>query len=404
MDLRTGCAYWLIRNGLLASYPRLDRDEDADIAIIGAGITGGAAAYGFSRAGANVVVLDRRDVASGSSAASTGLLMYEIDKSLGDLARQVGIDAAVRSYRLGVEAINRIEAICGDLGDSCGFARRPSLYLASSRRDAAMLTSEHALRRAHGFAVDLLTADEVRSRFGLRAPAALWSVGQAEVDCYRLTHGLLAAAARAGARIYDRTDVVKVRRIAGRLELRTDGRCRVRAHRVIWAGGYEMTESIGRRATDLTSTWACATEPVGAFEPWQERCLIWETARPYFYLRTTDDGRVLLGGEDSRYSRRHTRTRLLTAKTDTLLRRFRRMFPKIAVEAAYSWAGVFAETRDGLPCVGAMRGDPMTWYALGYGGNGITLGVIAADLLLDAWEGRVNEDAQIFRFSRPSLR
>jgi glycine/D-amino acid oxidase-like deaminating enzyme len=404
MDLRTGCAYWLIRNGLLASYPRLDRDENADIAIIGAGVTGAAAAYRLSLAGANVVVVDRRDVASGSSAASTGLLMYEIDKSLGDLARLVGIDAAVRSYRLGVEAIDRIEAICGDVGDSCGFARRPCLYLASSRRDAAMLVTEHALRRAHGFAVDLLTAGDVISRFGLRAPGALWSQGEAEIDCYRFTHRLLAAAARAGARIYDRSDVVNIRRVAGRLEIRTGDRCRVRARRVIWAGGYETTESIRERVTNLNSTWTCATEPVATFESWEERCLIWETARPYFYLRTTDDGRVLLGGEDSRYSQRHTRTRLLTAKADTLLRRFRRMFPKITVEAAYSWAGVFAETRDGLPCIGAMRGDPDTWYALGYGGNGITLSVIAADLLRDAWEGRANQDAQIFRFSRPSLR
>jgi glycine/D-amino acid oxidase-like deaminating enzyme len=404
MDLRTGCAYWLIKNGLLASYPRLGHDEEADIAIIGAGVTGATAAYRLSRAGASVVVVDRRDVASGSSAASTGLLMYEIDKSLGDLAGLVGIDAAVRAYRLGVEAIERIEAICEDLGDSCGFTRRPCLYLASSSRDAAMLATEHALRRAHGFAVDLLTAGDVLSRFGLRASAALWTFGEAELDCYRFTHRLLAAAARAGARIYDRTQVIKIRRVAGRLELRTVDGCLVRARRLIWAGGYETTESIRGHITDLSSTWACATEPVAALESWPERCLIWETARPYFYVRTTDDGRVLMGGEDSRYSQRHTRTRLLTAKTDTLLRRFHMMFPQINVEAAYSWAGVFAETSDGLPCIGAMRGNPDTWYALGYGGNGITLGVIAADLLRDAWQGRANPDAEIFRFSRPSLR
>lgn len=110
-----------------------------------------------------------------------------------------------------------------------------------------------------------------------------------------------------------------------------------------------------------------------------------------------------MGGEDSRYSRRHAQTRLLNSKTAALLKRFRRMFPAIEIEPAYSWAGVFAETRDGLPCVGAMPGDPDIWYALGYGGNGITFGVIAADLLRDQWRGRPNPDAQIFSFTRPSL-
>jgi hypothetical protein len=40
MHLRTGFAYWPLRNGILASYPSLDRDETADVAIIGAGVTG----------------------------------------------------------------------------------------------------------------------------------------------------------------------------------------------------------------------------------------------------------------------------------------------------------------------------------------------------------------------------
>jgi len=40
MDLRTGFAYWPLRNGIPASYPSLDRDETADVAVIGAGVTG----------------------------------------------------------------------------------------------------------------------------------------------------------------------------------------------------------------------------------------------------------------------------------------------------------------------------------------------------------------------------
>jgi len=399
VDLRSGYAYWIINNGLLASYPRLLHDEIADIAVIGAGVTGAAAAYLLSQSGMSVVVVDRRDVASGSTAASTGLLLYETDTSLSDLARLVGIEVGVRAYQIGLEAVDRIEAMCAALGDDCGFARRSCLYLASSRRDAAALAAEYSLRRAHGFDAELLSDAAVKERFGLHARGALYSPGQGELDCYRFAHRLLAAAARNGARVYDRTDVVDLRPAGERTELITaDGI--VRARHVVCAAGYEATESLKGHLTDLNSTWACATEPIDGLPSWLRDSVVWETDRPYFYLRTTKDGRVIIGGEDSRFSRRHEQPRLLNKKTERLLTRFRRMFPTIAVEAAYTWAGVFSETRDGLPYIGRRRDDSAIHYALGYGGNGITFGVAAAAMICDALTGRPNHDLELFGFAR----
>ncbi len=163
MDLRTGFAYWPLRNGLLASYPRLDRDDSADVTIVGAGITGALAAYELTHAGADVVVVDTRDVASGSSAATTGLLLCETDTSLLELSHRVGEAAAARAYHLGLEAIGRIESLTVSLADSCGFARRSSLYLASTSDAARTLEREYALRRRHGIGV-------ASARFGEHPP------------------------------------------------------------------------------------------------------------------------------------------------------------------------------------------------------------------------------------------
>ena len=74
MDLHTGTSLWVAQAGLPASYPPLTGDLDADVAVVGAGVTGAAIAHELSRAGLRVVVVDKRDVATGSSAASTGLL------------------------------------------------------------------------------------------------------------------------------------------------------------------------------------------------------------------------------------------------------------------------------------------------------------------------------------------
>jgi glycine/D-amino acid oxidase-like deaminating enzyme len=106
------------------------------------------------------------------------------------------------------------------LGDPCGVARRPSLYLASSDDDVPALVREHALRRRHGFKVDLLDREAIARRWSIAAPKGLHSFG-AEIDCYRFTHRLIAAAHARGARIYDRTEIASITRHADAVTMTT---------------------------------------------------------------------------------------------------------------------------------------------------------------------------------------
>ena len=129
MDLRSGNAYWLLKNGLLASYPALRQDESCDVAIIGGGITGALVAYRLSNEGVDTVLLDKRDIGTGSTAASTSLLQYEIDTELVDLIAEVGESDAVRAYRLGLEAVGQVEEMVRLIGGDCGFDAEEKLLL-----------------------------------------------------------------------------------------------------------------------------------------------------------------------------------------------------------------------------------------------------------------------------------
>ncbi len=85
MDLRSGHPYRLLKNCLLATYPALQNDTSCDVVVIGAGITGALAAFYLACAGVDAVVLDKRDVGAGSTAASTALLQHAADTELVDL-------------------------------------------------------------------------------------------------------------------------------------------------------------------------------------------------------------------------------------------------------------------------------------------------------------------------------
>ena len=396
MDLRTGAAFWPIKNGLIGVYPALERDERCDVAIVGAGITGALAAHRLSEQGCDVVVVDRHDVAAGSTAVTTGLLQYETDTSLSDLATTVGEDCAVRSWELGLRAIDTLET----LSDGCHFARRPSLYLASSRWDVKQLKAECELRRAHGLDVCWLDRRALHGRFGLEAHGAILGRGDGEVDAYRLTHKLFAEAAARGARIYDRTAVTGKRAAEDGVMLDTDRGARIVARRVVMAAGYELHRILRRDVGHLHSTWVFVSEPLTNRLWWPERALIWESRRPYTYVRTTTDGRVLVGGEDEPGASRHESIPRLRRKTLRLLERFSAWFPDVPLEVAYAWAGVFGTTPDGLPFIGTLPEHPHTFFALGYGGNGITFSTIAADLACDWWRGVTGPDARLFRFDR----
>ena len=175
MDLHSGTPFWPVRDGLPATYPPLRQDASADIAVIGAGITGALVAHALAQDGADVIVIDRDDVVSGSSAATSGHLLYDTDTSLAELTQAFGADAAARVYQLGLGAVDTIERLVRSLDHPCGFARRPSLYVASRRRHVAALREEFERRLALGLDVTLLDAGDVAARYSFSAPAAIYS-------------------------------------------------------------------------------------------------------------------------------------------------------------------------------------------------------------------------------------
>jgi glycine/D-amino acid oxidase-like deaminating enzyme len=400
MDLVSPRPFWPLKNGLLSVYPALRQNLSCDVVVLGAGITGAFIAQCLAEEGLDVIMLDKRDVCAGSTSANTALLQYELDVSLVDLTTRMGQRDAEQVYRLCHDAISAIERLVTKHKIGCVYQPRKSVYLASRKSDVALLQEECSARRTAGIEVEFWGDTEVKSRFSFSRPAALVSDRAAELDSHRLAHTLLGLAASRGARIFDRTLVKKYDAGSQAVRLETDRGCKVVAKHAVFATGYESQEFLPHQIVNLRSTYALASEPLEEFPGWWERCLIWETLRPYLYLRTTQDDRALVGGEDDAFHSPTRRDRRVNPKTDRLASRFAEMFPAIELEIAFRWAGTFGETKDGLPYIGQVRQMPHCYFALGFGGNGITYSLIAAEIIRDALLRRPNCDAHFFRFDR----
>ena len=401
MKLTAGKTYWTAANQPPPRYPRLRRDVRCDVVVIGAGITGALVSHQLALAGLKVVVLDKRPPGTGSTSASTALLLYETDTLMADLGRWHGKKNAARAYQLGRQAIRELGHIARTYAPRGGFHPKKALYVASDRAGLTQLKQEYRLRRAAGLPAAMLDRRDVEEQFGLHFPGAIYAPGSGQVDAMRLTQALLAHhVRRRDVNVFQGTRVVRVHSSADEVRLQTANHHTLRARHVIVATGYEAAPFLEPGLVKLHSSYVIASRPQAAKTLWKDNCLIWETARPYFYLRTTEDRRILMGGEDEPFADPARRDAKLPAKTAKLLRRFRQLFPAIPFEVDFAWAGTFGESPDGLPYIGAKTGSPRVLYALGYGGNGITFSQIAATLLTRICQGKKTRDTRLFRFDR----
>ena len=188
--------------------------------------------------------------------------------------------------------------------------------------------------------MDLLSPSEIRSRYSFDRPAALLSRVGGEVDPLRLTHALLAAGLRDGLEIYDRTGVARYQSDRKGVLLETADGWRIRAGKAIFATGCNIPPFFPRRAIRLNSSFVVATSPLSGFEGWgDDRALVWETARPYLYARTTADNRALIGGADLPFKGARKLEKLQDRQTGRVAAQFAKLFPDIRFDVDWSWAG-----------------------------------------------------------------
>ncbi len=380
LKLRTGRSVWQSRRCPRVPQLPLTRDIRCDAVIIGAGISGALIAEALTDAGLQVVVLDRRGALKGSTTATTALVQYELDTPLIKLSEMVGRDKAERIWRRSRLAVDALRERSRVLGIKADVTNRDSLYLSGDVLNHAALQREGDARRRVGFNATFFDKREVYERFGVKGRSALLSYDNFAADPRRLAAGFLLAAVARGARIYSPVEVSGVSATRGGVEASTNSGRRVSCRHLVFATGYEMLKVIPAKNHKVFSTWAIATRP----QPrsiWPTGCFIWEATRPYLYMRVSPDNRIICGGEDEEFVDEERRDALLDRKKKALERKLKALFPQVDSRAEFAWCGSFGTSTTGMPTIGAVPKLPNCYVAMGYGGNGITFSMMAAQML-----------------------
>ncbi|MCM3630935.1 FAD-binding oxidoreductase [Paenibacillus glycanilyticus] len=406
-ELHSGHLFWPLTMEEYKNYPALSEDLQVQVAIIGGGMSGAMCAYVFEKSGISTAVLERDTIAGGSTSANTGLLQFSNDIMLCDLINQIGRQPAVQFYAACANAVKQIGLIAGELAINPHFVPRRSLYYASSEQDLPKLHKEYDALRQNGFDVSFWEADEIAKHFPFRRPGAIITNGDAEVNPFRFVHGVADAAAAHGARIYEHTDVIDHERKAdGKHQLTTATGHVISAEKVIYAIGYEPEELRGQLIKPVLNRSFAAVTAVQDKDKllrWHEQMFIWETARPYLYMRTTLDGRIIIGGLDEEFEHPVEGERERGKRINRLYDKLTAHFPMLDVPFEYEWSATFGESFDNLPFVGEDPAQPGVYYCLGYGGNGTVYSMIASYVLHDLIKEGYHPLADIVGLKRPTL-
>ncbi|MDQ0319241.1 glycine/D-amino acid oxidase-like deaminating enzyme [Pararhizobium capsulatum DSM 1112] len=398
-DLHTGQTPWGVA-GRRPFIKPLPESTKADVLIVGGGITGSMIGQHLAARGLDVVIADRERPGFGSTAASTAMLLWEIDRSLGDLTQLYGFDHAAEVYRHSLAAMAGLRNLVTGLELDCRFVPRSTLYIAAEEGDAAKLLDEHRLRSRAALPGDYLGHATLLSGFGIDRAAAIYSPGAAEADPLLLSWGLLERAMQSGARLID-AEITAYDHGPKCVVVQADDGNVIEARHVVLATGYVMPDFLKSDLHKTVSSYAIATVPQAKDKLWPAEALIWEASEDYLYARTTTDGRIIIGGGDDDTTDPEKRAKKLVAKTDLLVEKLSRLWPRALPSVDYSWSGAFGQTVDGLPLIGPVPSMPRILAAYGYGGNGITFSYMASRMLAALIAGERQGWFEAFALDRP---
>ena len=383
--------YWA-QHASCADYPRLVGSVEADVVVIGAGITGLTTAALLKQAGLRVVVLEMSTIGAGTTGHSTGHLDAYPDRSLHELSRHFSEDIVRCVVQSRLEAIDLAEQLVNQHDINCDFQRIPAYLYAEDQQQIERLDKEQELaekfglqvERTRGVPVPFHVADALRfERFARFSPYA-YVCGLAD-----------AVHDHAGpCRVLTDSRVIDAGQVNGRWRVATDGG-EVHAEHLVAAvhAGYMSLFAIESRVYPWQSYVLAAR--VGWELP---DALYWDMHEPYHYTRwasTADRRLLIIGGADHRTGELEQTDQAFNNLGEYLLQRYG---SKVQIES--HWSAEYFSSADGLPYIGAIPGKERAYIGTGYDGDGLTYGTVAGRVISDLVLGRESAWAEAYQPSR----
>jgi gamma-glutamylputrescine oxidase len=395
--------YWAERTAeqRRRAYPRFRGDHTAEVVVIGGGLTGCASAYALATAGFDVILVEADRIATGSTSAGLGAIVPEPAPSYREAEHAVGRRTARTAWKETHRSALEFATALKKLRVQTDLAPAPFLINSRLPDEAAALKKEHAARRDAGVPTPWLSGAAVAKEADTQSAGALRDKDAFVFDPVRAALGLAGAAEKAGARVFEQSEVRRTTFTRKSVTvILTKGK--IRARGVVVATG-EPGRVFGqlRRHVRRSDGFVVVTHPLTAQmrrETGSRRVVLTESGASAPWLRWLPDDRAIFAGALSAPVPERQLHKALVQRTGQLMYELSLRYPVISgLPAAWSWSVPVVTTPDGLPWVGVHRNYPFHFFALAFGWAGDSLAWFAARAAVRHFRQEIRQDAEARR-------
>jgi gamma-glutamylputrescine oxidase len=369
-----------------APLPALEGDVEADVCVVGAGLSGCSTAMHLAERGFKVVVLEAERIGYGASGRSGGQILPGWAGGMDKIAAQLGKADAKRIWDYSIEGIELTRDLIARNQIDCELAWGHMHVALKPRQRQELLDMQREQVEDFGYdKLRFMEREETESWIASkRYIAGLHDSGAGHLHPLRYTLGVGKAAIAAGASIFEKSPVTEIR--YGRTVTVKTAKGSVRAKFVALCANVGHVELSDRLASKLigVASYIVATKPLGearARALLRDNIAVADLNWIIDYYRLSGDYRLLFGGRvsysglDPLGTERATRQRMLN------------VFPQLAdTEIDYAWGGMIDITMSRLPNFGRL--EPNAYFLQGYSGHGMVATTVAGRILAEAIAGQ----------------
>ena len=384
-DRSAPATYYHATRSDFPAQPRLNGPIEADVCVVGGGLTGISTALHLTERGYSVVLLEAHRIGHGASGRNGGQLVSGYSCDMHRIRQEVGVEASKVFWDMSVEAVADVDTRIARHDIACD--RRAGYFFAAlnPRQMIGLGEMHEEWRNLYGYdRTTLVRRDEVGNWVDTGIyQGGLADSGGGQIHPLNYLLGLSRAARDAGVRIFEYSAATQIQRGAQPLVHTATGR--VRAEFLVLAGNAYLDGLVPemRRRLARVSSFVGTTRPLDAdlaarIIPADVAVADCNAALDYY--RLTEDNRLLFGAGAGYAGREPLGLRAYLAG------RIRKVFPSLAdIPLEHAWSGHIGITVNRIPDFGRL--EPSVYYAQGFSGHGVALTGLAGKLMAAAIAG-----------------
>jgi glycine/D-amino acid oxidase-like deaminating enzyme len=346
-----------------------------DIAVLGGGIPGLAAARTFAQHGASVAVLDAESIGWGASSRNGGMALTGLKLDAEMVERRYGSELTRQLFEDSVASLDTVEHLITQEHIDCDFSRCGHLLLANKPAHYTALQHEADWYIQHfNHVTRLITKQALNDEIGSDIYfGGLVDESSAGLNPAQYVAGLAQAAERSGVALCPKAGVTHIEKTVDGFRLKTPRGSLLASQVLVTTGGYTgaATPELRRRIIPIGS-YIIATQPLSenvAHELIPQRRMVFDYKHYLNYFRLSADNRMVFGGRAAFFPETSS---TIHNSAEILQRQMVKVYPKLKdVAVEYAWGGTLDFAFDQMPHTGQLAG---IYYTLGFAGHGVALG------------------------------